>query len=507
MENENMNENDVLVSTEERNNQLEIPKQVETLKKVNNWLAVVAVAVAFFTIGIIASYAIFDIGNREIGGAVQTHEDDLNEFFRVLHELENNHYFFDSQTNLIHGAIEGMINATGDSYTRFFTRDDFDGAMSHLQVSFYGIGAEVTTINGAATIVTPMPGSPAEAAGVLPGDVVLSVDGEDVRDYNLNEVISRIRGEYGTEVTLGILRSGSDFVDIVVTRGRIVNETVTTEILELDGQNIGLLRVSTFGAATLQDFRTGIGELESAGIDGLIIDLRNNSGGYLNAVVGMISYLLPSGVPVTSVVDRDGNATVHATRGASRNRLDVPIVTLINGGSASASEIFAAAMIESGGFEVVGTTSFGKGSVQTSRPVSEDGVLQLTIQAFFSPNGNQIDGIGVEPTIYVDSSEFLRILQINLGGEDALVYDTVHAGIRSAQQILEALGFRVDRTDGYFDSSTVAALREFQAANDLPVTGEIRSADATALSMALRGLIRNPDYDAQIQAALDVFRD
>jgi len=504
MENENLDE--FLASAEKQNSPQPRPVETEPLRNRNtNWLAIIAVAIFFFTVGIITSYAIFDIGNSS-NRPIQSQEDDFNEFFRVLHELENNHYFFDPNRDLIRGAIDGMIAATGDSYTNFFNRSDFDNAMSHLQISFYGIGAEVTTINGAATIVTPMLGSPAEAAGVLPGDVVLSVDGYDVRDYNLNAVINRIRGEYGTNVTLGILRSGTDLIDIVVTRGRIVNETVTTDILELDGQSIGLLRVSTFGAATLQDFRAGIGELETASIDGLIIDLRNNSGGYLNAVIGMISYLLPSGVPITSVVDRDGYATVHSTRGAGYNRLDVPIVTLINGGSASASEIFAAAMIEAGGFEVVGTTSFGKGSVQTSRPVSEDGVLQLTIQAFFSPDGNPIDGYGVTPTIYVEASEFLRILQINLGGEDALVYDMVHSGVRSAQQTLDALGFSVDRTDGYFDSSTVQALELFQAENNLPVTGEIGPADATALSMALRALARNPEHDVQIQAALDVFR-
>lgn len=492
---------DDFLSTSEQNS----PKQIQTVKKANNWLGIGAIAIFFFTVGIVVSYAIFDIGGSS-NQPFQTQEEDLTEFFRVLHELENNHYFFNPENDLIRGAIDGMIAATGDSYTNFFNRSDFDNAMSHLQVSFYGIGAEVTTINGAPTIVTPMIGSPAEAAGVMPGDVVLSVDGYDISNYNLGEVINRIRGEYGTNVTLGILRSGTDQFDIVVTRGRIINETVTADILELDGQNIGLLRVSTFGAATLQDFRTGVSELEDYGIDGLIIDLRNNSGGYLNAVVGMISYLLPSGVPITSVVDRDGNATIHSTRGASENRLEVPIVTLINGGSASASEIFAAAMIESGGFEVVGTTSFGKGSVQTPRPVSEDGVLQLTIQAFLSPVGNQIDGYGVTPTIYVEASDFLYILQINLGGEDVLVYDMVHNGIRSTQQILNALGFNVDRTDGYFDSSTVEALRLFQVANNLPVTGEISADDATALSIALRDLARNPEYDAQIQAALEVFR-
>lgn len=465
-------------------------------------LAIIAIVVVAFAVGVTASYAIFDIGSRPNIGLVN---EDFEEFLSVLEELENNHYFFNEDNDLLRGAIDGMIAATGDSYTSFFNLSDFENAMGHLRESFYGIGAEVTTINGASTIVTPMPGSPAEEAGILPGDIVLSVDGEEVGDENLSEVISRIRGEYGTAVELGILRSGM-MINIEVIRGRIVNETVVTDVFEIDGKNIGFLRVTTFGEATLTDFRVGIGELEAQNIDGLIIDLRNNSGGYLNAVVGMVSYLLPSGVPITSAVDRNGDTTVHLTRGDSESRLDVEIVTLINGGSASASEIFAAAMIESGGFEVVGTTSFGKGTVQQSRPISRDGVLQLTIQAWLTPDGNLINEQGVEPTITVEASEFLRILQVNLGEEEALVYDMVHAGVMSAQQILEAIGYDVARTDGYFDVTTVNALRQFQADNGLAVTGEIGAEDATALSMALREKARNPEYDAQIQAALDLFR-
>ena len=499
------NENGQKKSWVEINEEATAYHQNDSSRKVGNWLAIVAVAIAFFTIGIIASYAIFNVGNPNFASN-QSDDENLNEFLRVLHELENNHYFFDTETNLIHGAINGMIAATGDSYTNFFLLDAFENAMGHLRESFYGIGAEVTTINGAATIVTPMHGSPAEAAGVMPGDVVVSVDNEDVRDYNLNEVIGRIRGVYGTQVALGIIRGGSDLIEIVVTRGRIINETVTTDILEQDDQRIGLIRVSTFGTATLPDFRAGIEELDEAGIDGLIVDLRNNSGGYLNTVVGMISYLLPSELPITSAIDRDGSAQTHVTRGSSDFRLDVPIVTLINGGSASASEIFAAAMIESGGFDVVGTTSFGKGSVQTTRPISDNSVLQLTIQAFYSPAGNQIDGVGVEPTVHVEPADFMRILQINLGGLYVLEYDMVHSGIMSAQQTLQALGYEVDRTDGYFDASTIEAVRQFQAANDLAVTGQIRAADATALSMALRGLARDPNHDTQIQAAIELFR-
>lgn len=474
------------------------------MKRVS-WLAVLSVAILAFTAGVTVTYVVTGFDQPVTMRDLYDHDDNLDadfaDFVHVLNELQNNHYFFDEENDLIRGAIDGMIAATGDAYTNFFTLSDFEGSMSHLRESFYGIGAEVTTINGDITIVTPMSGSPAEHYGILPGDVVLSVDGEDVRDESLHEVIDRIRGEYGTVVTLGILRAGSDFMYIDVTRGRILNETVTTDIFESDGKRIGLISVSTFGEATSQDFEAAIGLMDKAEIDGLIIDMRNNAGGYLAAVNDMVSYLLPSGLPITSAVDRDGRETVHYTSGDASYRLDVDIVTLINGGSASAAEIFAAAMMESGGFEVVGTTSFGKGTVQQSRPIREDGMLQMTIQVWKTPNGRLIEGYGVEPTIYVEAS--FNILQVHLGDEDLLAYDTVHPGVVSAQIILDALGYTVDRTDGYFDSSTVEALRAFQANHDLEVTGQINGLTASALSMAFRDKVRNPAYDGQIQAAIE----
>jgi len=466
-----------------------------------NWLVVLAVSILMFTVGVVTTYFVFEMD--ETTRIIDVDDAKFDEFLLVLDELQNNHYFFDEDTDLIRGAIEGMIAATGDSYTSFFSLSDFEGAMGHLRESFYGIGAEVATINGDVTIVAPMPGSPAEHYGVLPGDVVLSVDGVDVRDENQGEVVSRIRGEYGTVVTLGVLRSGTEFIYIDVTRGRILNETVTTSVLDSDGMTIGLIRVSTFGEATLRDFKDAIAELDNYDIDGLIVDLRNNSGGYLNAVNEMVSYLLPSGLKITSAVDRDGHETVHMTRGDSNHRLDVEIVTLINGGSASASEIFAAAMIESGDFEVIGTTSFGKGTVQRSRQITDDSMLNLTVQAWLTPNGHLIEGHGVEPTIYVEASEFLSIFQVHLGDYEVLEYDMVHQGIESAQQILELLGYDVARTDGYFDASTITALKAFQSDNDLEVTGTLEGLTASALSMALREKVRNPAYDAQILAAIE----
>lgn len=470
-----------------------------------NWLIVVTFSVITFVVGITATYAALELSEFRVGDAY-IEDDELTEFLTVLNELRRSHYFYDEDNDLIRGAINGMIESTGDVYASFSTESEFETAMGHLQGSFYGIGAEVTSINGDAVIVIPFQGSPAEDSGVLPGDVIVSVDGEDVREESLDEVIDRIRGEEGTVVSLEILRAGTDLVFIDVTRGRIVNETVTTEIFEEDGNTIGYIRVANFAETTLNDFKDAVDELDDHGIDGLIVDLRNNPGGYLSTVNGMVSYLLPSNRLITSSVDRHGNIEEYLTRGNSDYRLDVDILTIINEGSASASELFAAAMIESGGFEVLGATSFGKGTVQSPMSVGRDGVLQMTVQAWLTPDGNLIDGYGVTPTIPVEASEFRYFPQVHLEGEDLLEYDMVHGGVMSAQLILDLLGYQVDRTDGYFDSSTTLAVRAFQEDNDLFETGDIDGETATALTMGLRDIIRDPAHDAQIQAAIEYFR-
>jgi len=470
------------------------------MKKRSGILITIVVILAFI-IGGATTYVVLDRADSN----VNIEDDELASFLEVLSEVRRSHYFYDGENDLIRGAIEGLLESTGDAYSNFFTPSDFDNARTHLRGSFYGIGAEVSTINGQAVIVAPFPGSPAENYGVMPGDIVVAVDGEDVRDYDLSDVISRIRGDYGTVVTLEILRGGAtNSINISVTRGRIANETVRTEMLDFDGRNIGYLQVTTFGEETYNEFRAGIAELEAAGMEGLIIDMRNNPGGYLHTVTQMLSYLLPSGDLITSAVDREGHEQSYLTQGSSRPRLDVEIVTLINDGSASASEIFAAAMMEVAGAEVVGTTSFGKGTVQQSRPLSSGDILQLTTQAWLTPNGNLIEGHGITPTVYVEAPDFYYFLQVHLGDENILRYDMVHTGVASAQNILDLLGYDVDRVDGYFDRSTVEAIRDFQEANDLNATGNIDSETATLLTMKWREIVRNPEYDTQILAAMDL---
>lgn len=423
----------------------------------------------------------------------------------VYHRLRDFHFFYDGDERaLVNGAIEGMVNAIGDPNSTFFTMEDFRDFSSNLGESFYGIGAEVTTINGYTMIVSPFPGSPAEEAGLMANDVVITIDDENVVGRPLGEVISMIQGPEGTQVTMGIRRAGQDdLVYITPTRGRIPQESVRSELKIVDGIPIGYLRVLVFGEATAREFKEAITELEASGIQGLIVDVRNNTGGYLRAVIEMLDYLLPEGEVITSVVDRNGRGETFTSSGETEGKT-YPIITLINGGSASASEIFAAAMKEAAGQEVVGMPSFGKGTVQVSLPLDDMHMLKITNQIWRTSAGNWINEEGVQPTITVEEPDFYFYFQVFLGEAGEVGYDTVSPAVQSAQNILNAVAGADIRSDGYFDQNTYLAVQDFQRDNNLEVTGTLNNETATALTMALRDRIRDPQYDTQLQRALEV---
>jgi len=427
---------------------------------------------------------------------------------QVYNVLRNHHYFFEGDSQeLIDGAIIGMIDALNDPHSTYFTMTDYENFVGRLGETYYGIGSEVTSINGYTIIVAPFPNSPAEEAGLLPNDTVIEVDGENVVGENLQNVVNKIKGPADSVVTLGIQRGdNSELIKIEVTRGEIAQETVRSEMIIQDGNNIGLVQVTTFGENTRKEFIDAIEALEDEGMDSLIVDLRNNSGGYLTAVVQMLDYLLPEGKVIASVQDRNGNGDEIITTGNTPGK-DYPIVTLINGGSASASEIFAAAMKEAAHQEVIGTTSYGKGTVQETLNLDATSMLKLTTQVWLTAGGNWINEVGVEPTIEVEAPYFYSFFQVYLPEGEPLTYDLVSPSVQNAQNILRTLGYDLSRTDGYFDESTTSAVKAFQTNQGLEETGIIDSQTARALTMELRDKIRDSDYDDQLQKAIQLLTE
>jgi carboxyl-terminal processing protease len=275
--------------------------------------------------------------------------------------------------------------------------------MTHLDGELEGIGATVETDvkTGYTRIVSPMPGSPAEAVGLLPADLIISVDGEDIAGQDINTVVGKVRGPAGSTVTLEIQREGeSDLRTFAVTRAKITIASVESE-LRADG--LGYVRINSFGEKTGTELRRQLRELLAQAPRGLILDLRGNPGGYLSAAIDVVSEFIPDGVVMLERFGDGSEKTYTAHSGGLATQ--VPLVVLIDKGSASASEIVAGAIQDRGRGQLVGEQSYGKGSVQAPHALAGDGAIRVTIARWLTPSGSWIHEKGITPDLVVERTE------------------------------------------------------------------------------------------------------
>ena len=299
------------------------------------------------------------------------------------------------------GAIRGMLRALDDPYASFLDAKQFDIESQEIRGFFEGIGAQVGIREDRLTIIAPLPDTPAEQSGIRPGDIILEIDGESADGISLLEAVSKIRGQRGTSVELLVLHMNqTEATLIAITRGVIPLETVRFA-MRPDG--IGHLRISSFSDTTNQQVEAAIQEFRAANGTGLIVDLRNNPGGLLKAVVDVTSQFLEDGL-VTYELDAQGSRREWKVSPYGKGK-DIPMVVLINEFSASASEVFSGAIIDHNRAPVIGVTSFGKGSVNTMRGLSDGSGIFFTIARWYTPNGNLIEGEGITPTLSVSIPE------------------------------------------------------------------------------------------------------
>jgi carboxyl-terminal processing protease len=300
---------------------------------------------------------------------------------------------------LMRGAIRGMLEALGDKQTFYMDPVDYETQTSSLAGAYEGIGAYVDLDGELLTIISPIEGSPAEAAGLKPGDAIIAIDGEDMTGLTPEDVRARVLGPAGTEVKLTVTREGETTpLDFLITRARIVIPSVTGKMLE---NNIAYIDINQFGGNTTSELDTALKELLPQNPQGIIIDLRNNPGGYLNTSVEVASEFIASGVVLHEDFGNGQRNTFDVT--GNGRATDLPIVVLINEGSASASEILAGALQDYGRATLVGVQSYGKGSVQQWVPLSNDqGAARVTIAKWLTPNERAIDGIGLAPDININ---------------------------------------------------------------------------------------------------------
>ncbi len=335
-------------------------------------------------------------------GAAADGEADFDTFWQAWDLVQQ--HFVDrealDETQLEYGAIRGMIQALGDEgHTTFLTPEEVERRQTDLSGTFSGIGAMLGVRDGLPLIVAPFDGSPADQAGIKAGDIIMEVDGEDVTSWPLNDIVEKIRGEEGTAVVLTILRPDEgESLEIQITRGEIIVPTATWAMVP--GTDVALIRLSRFSANAEEQMIQALREAKEAGADGLIVDVRNNPGGLLDQAIRVTSQFLSSG-NVLLEEDAQGERKSYPVKPRGM-ALDIPMVVLVNPGSASSAEIFAGAIQDQDRGLVVGETTFGTGTVLRPFTLDDRSGLMLGTSQWLTPDGRLIRKQGIEPDVVVE---------------------------------------------------------------------------------------------------------
>lgn len=323
-----------------------------------------------------------------------------------LQQLVNDYYLNDvKDISFADGIYKGFISSLGDPYSTYFTADEYKALLESSSGVYCGIGASVIqdVKTGVITIVKPFKNSPAYKSGLLPGDIIVKVNNEEVTGKDLSEVVSHIKGAEGTTVKVSVMRDGeSDMLNFTITRQKVENPTVEYKMLD---NKIGYIIISEFDDVTVTQFKTAVDDLEKQGMKGLIVDVRNNPGGLLDSVVEVLDRILPPGLLVYTK-DKNNNRETESADDA--DKVNVPMAVLINGSSASASEIFAGTLQDYKKAAIIGTTSFGKGIVQKVIPLRDGTAVKLTVSKYYTPKGRNIHGTGITPDIEVELDKDLQ---------------------------------------------------------------------------------------------------
>lgn len=303
------------------------------------------------------------------------------------------------------GALKGMVEAVGDKYSAYFTPEEYQAFVQHFEPTFSGIGVtvEISQRTGLVTVVSPIKGSPGEKAGLRAGDAIVEVDGKDTTGMTLNEAVALIKGPKGTQVKLGVRREGvSELLTFTITR-----DTITVPVLDYrmvdKAAGIGYVQLMEFNKSSAAQVTAAINDLRTQGMTRLIFDVRQNPGGLLEEAVDIASLFVPGGQPVVHIVERGKPQKTMASRG--KTAWNLPLVVLVDGGSASASEILAGAVKDTGVGVVMGEKTFGKGSVQTFWQLADGAGIKLTTAKYLTAGEKSINGVGVDPDIVVGNPE------------------------------------------------------------------------------------------------------
>lgn len=330
---------------------------------------------------------------------ITSSDDEITTYLKYIEKILDKYYLNDiDNEKAIEGAIEGYVSSLGDPYTEYIPKDEMEEYTANLLGNYVGVGIYMAqnTKDNTIVVLSPIKDSPAEEAGILPGDIIRKIDGIEYTGEDMNTAANNIKGEEGTTVTLEILR-GQEIKTIELVRKKITTNPVISEKLEND---IGYIEVTSFDEDTATNFKEKYLELKSDGITSLIIDLRNNGGGLVEQALKIADYIVPKGKDLLVTLDKEKNEKVEKSE--ENVLIDMPIVVLVNENSASSSEILAGALKDLEEATIVGTTTYGKGVIQQLLTLKNGAGLKVTVEEYYTPNRTKINGVGIEPNVIID---------------------------------------------------------------------------------------------------------
>ena len=407
-----------------------------------------------------------------------------------------------SLPHLLESAAKGLVQGLGDPYSDYLTAPEYNSLITGLSGAFGGLGIYIDLgADGYTVIIAPIKGTPADLAGLRAGDKIATIDGEDVRNWELNAVSNRLRGDPGTKVTVGIIRAGAaGLLTIELTRAWIEINPVEYELLA-DG--IGYIHLASFSDNATAKIDLAIADLKAQGARGLVLDLRNNGGGYLDESITIADRFLTGGQTVLSIKRKTGEPEVRLATGAKY--VGLPVVVLVNQGTASASEILAGAIQDNSMGEIVGVTTYGKGAIQNVWRFASGAGLRLTTAGYYTPSGRALQGLGINPDVVV-ADEALEAVLPSLAWYRPIRHMRVGLDVLELENVLKFLDLLPDVADGVYGLSSVEAVRAFQRSEQLIVTGVVNEITAQRLNEAVTEHLSATVGDAQLKAALAVLK-
>lgn len=423
------------------------------------WLVIATIILT----ALITVFATISISNF-MSGLTSEQRKDVAKIEQAYKTIDNEYYKDVKSKELSDAAINGMIKQLDDPYSEYMTKQQTKAFNEDVSGDFVGIGAEMQKKNDQIQITSPMKDSPAEKAGIQPKDIVTKVNGKSVKGKPLDAIVKQVRGKKGSEVTLTIKRNGEE-QDISIKRNTIHVKSVEYE----KHGNSGVFKINKFQDSTAGELKSAIIKARKQGIDNIVLDLRNNPGGLLNEAVKMANIFIDKNKTVVQLEKGEHKEQVKTPNDSLKEAKDMNVAILVNGGSASASEVFAGAMKAHDKAKIYGSKTFGKGIVQTTHELDDGSILKYTDMKWLTPDDKYIHGKGIKPDVKIDTPEYqsLNVIPNNktyVEGDETSHVKTIKIG-------LKALGYSINNESKTYDNELTEAIKKFQKDQKLTVNG------------------------------------